>query len=82
VVRADTMAAMHAPLNMGRVFSHGHGHIWDAGVFDPNDRVVLPRDTAPWASEHHFSVRKPVEHKKMRMLSGDFVTRVFEGPYR
>tara|TARA_E500000305_G_scaffold108073_1_gene109576 strand:- start:5697 stop:6263 length:567 start_codon:yes stop_codon:yes gene_type:complete len=82
MVRAVTMSAMHVPLNMGRVFSRVQGHIEDAGAFDSDDCIVLTRDTSPWASEHYFSVGKPVENEEMTTLSGDFVTKVFEGPYR
>ena len=81
MVRAVTMSAMHVPLNMGRVFSRVQRHIEDAGAFDPDDCIVLTRDTSPWASEHYFSVSKPVDNEEMAALSGDFVTKVFEGPY-
>lgn len=82
MVRAVTMSAMHVPLNMGRVFSRVQGHIADVGALDPNDCIVLTRDISPWASEHYFSVGKPVEDEEMTTLSGDFITKVFEGPYR
>lgn len=81
MVRAVTMSALHVPLNMGRVFSRVQGHIEEAGAFDPDDCIVLTRDTSPWASEHYFSVGKPVANEEMTTLSGDFFTKVFEGPY-
>ena len=33
-------------------------------------------------AEHFFAVDKDVEGEEMTTLSGDFITRVFEGPYR
>lgn len=82
MLRAVTMSAMHMPLNMGHVFSRVLGHIRDADAFDPDECIVLSRDTSPWAGEHLFSVSKPVANEEMTTLSGDFVTKVFEGPYR
>ena len=43
--------------------------------------MVLSHDDSPWHGEHLFAVAKPVEGAEMVYLSGDFLTRVFEGPY-
>ena len=82
VLRAVTMSAMHIPLNMGKVFSRVQGHIEQAGAYDPSHFIVLTRDPSPWSSEHLFAVTKPVGDEEMTTLSGDFITKVFEGPYR
>jgi len=81
VVRAETVSAMHVPLNMGKVFARVHGHIQDAGGYVPGQFVVLSRDTSAWHSEHLFAVGKPVPGEEMTTLSGDYATKVFEGPY-
>lgn len=81
-LRATTKSAMHIPLNMGKVFSRVQTHIEEAGAYDPKDFIVLSHDTSAWESEHLFSVTQPVEDEEMTTLSGDFVTKVFEGPYR
>lgn len=81
-VKATTRSMMHVPLNMGSVFSRVHQHLKDAGAFDPADFIVLSHDTSAWSSEHLFSASKPVPHEEMTTLSGDFVTKVFEGPYQ
>lgn len=81
-VRADTMSVMHVPVNMGRVFSRVQQHMEEAGAFDPEDVIVLSRDTSPWHAQHLFAAAKPVPDEAMTTLSGDFVTKVFEGPYR
>ncbi len=81
-VKATTWSFMHVPVNMGRVFSRVQKHIEDAGAFDSNDAIILTRDTSAWKSEHFFSVSKPVPDEEMTSLSGDFITKVFEGPYR
>lgn len=81
-VRAKTRSAMHIPWNMGAVFTRVQNHIEDAGAADPATEIVLSRDVSPWEAEHFFAVPKDVPGEEMATLSGDFITRVFEGPYR
>ncbi len=82
-VRATTKSAMHVPLNMGRVFTRVQGHIEDAAALPEMSQIlVLSRDLSPWEGEHLFAVTRDVRNEEMTTLSGDFLTRVFEGPYR
>ena len=81
-VRARTHSIMHVPLDMGRVFGRVQGAIAKAGAEPPAARLVLSRDLSPYAAEHLFAVDRPVPGEEMTTLSGDFRTRVFEGPYR
>lgn len=67
---------------MGRVFSRVQKHMEDAGAIDESDTIVLSRDTSAFAGEHLFAVSKAVPEEEMTTLSGDFVTKVFEGPYQ
>lgn len=80
-VKAKTRSLMHVPLNMGRVFTRVQTHLEDADAVDPDSMIVLSRDTSAWESEHYFAVTRPVPDEEMTTLSGDFVTKVFEGPY-
>ena len=73
---------MHIPWNMGQVFTRVQGHIVDAATADPGTEIVMSRDTSAWEAEHYFAVEKNVAGEEMTTLSGDFFTRVFEGPYR
>lgn len=81
-VRATTRSLLHVPINMGRVFTRVQGHIEDAGAQDPNGVLVLSRDLSATEGEHLFAVTTTVAEEEMTTLSGDFITRVFEGPYR
>lgn len=81
-LRAVTHSIMHIPVDMGRVFTRVNEHIEDEGAYDPDDFIVLSRDTSAWNAEHLFAVTKPVKTEEMVTLSGDFRTAVFEGPYR
>ena len=81
-IRATTMSLMHIPLNMGQTFSRVQSHIEDADSYDPDNCIVLSRDLSAWKAEHLFSVSKPVPEEEAVTLTGDFITKVFEGPYR
>ncbi len=78
VVRARTRSLMHLPLNMGKVFGRVQAHLRQADV---EAQAVLTDELSPWQEEHLFAVEKPVPGEEMGTLSGDFVTKVFEGPY-
>ena len=73
---------MHIPWNMNQVFTRVQQHIEDAGAADPETEIVLSHDISPWQSEHFFAVNKDVPGEEMTKLSGDYITRVFERPYR
>jgi len=81
-VRAKTRSIAHVPLNMAGVFTRTLKAIEDAGANDDEDFIVLSRDLSAWSAEHFFSISKDVPDLEMARLSGDFVTKVFEGPYR
>ena len=81
-VRATTRGLLHVPLNMGTVFSRVQSHIEDAGAQDPEGYLVLSRDLSSSESEHFFAVTRDVPREDMTTLSGDFITRVFEGSFR
>ena len=66
---------------MGSVFSRVQGKIEDAGAYDPDNMLVLSHELSPWKSEHFFAVDRDIEGEDMTTLSGDYLTKVFEGPY-
>lgn len=80
-IRATTHSVMHVPLNMGRVFGRVIGHIASAKAEDPAQAIVLSRDLSAFEGEHLFAVTKDVPGEAMTSLSGDYVTKVFEGPF-
>ncbi len=80
-VHATTRSAMHMPLNMGSVFARVQDNIAEAGAYDADNFIVLSLEKSPWSAEHFFATDKVVDGENMTTLSGDFVTKVFEGPY-
>ncbi len=81
-VRATTRSLMHIPRNMSKVFGRVLGRAEKAGAFDKSNYIVLSRDLSAFKAEHLFAVTKAVPEEAMTTVSGDFVTKVFEGPYR
>ncbi|MGI9355401.1 MAG: hydrolase [Rhizobiaceae bacterium] len=81
-IRATTKSLMHIPLNMAGVFGRVQRHIENAGAYDPDNCIVLSRDQSAWKAEHLFSIAKPVPEEEAVTLTGNFITKVFEGPYR
>ncbi|WP_372837918.1 hydrolase [Phaeovulum sp.] len=80
-LRAMTRSVLHVPLNMGAVFERVMAKINAAGAADPENLIVLSRELSPWSAEHLFAIHAPVDGEEVTALSGDFVTRVFEGPF-
>ncbi|WP_375551115.1 hydrolase [Rhodophyticola porphyridii] len=80
-LRATTRSAMHVPLNMGQVFTRVGTRMAENGAVDLDNWLILSRDLSAWQSEHLFSTDKDIPDEEMTTLSGDFITKVFEGPY-
>ena len=81
-LRANTRSVMHVPVNMGSVFTRVQTRLEDAGAIDDDNILVLSRDRSAWQAEHLFATDTPIAGEEMVTLSGDFITKVFEGPYR
>ena len=67
---------------MGQMFGRTFQAIQDSQANDDEHALVLSRELSAWQAEHLFSVVKSVPSQEMVELSGDFRTKVFEGPYR
>ena len=81
-VKATTKSAFHIPLNMSSVFRDTFSAIENTGALNWDQFIVLSYDPSAWRSEHYFAVTKEVAGQEMVRLSGDYLTKVFEGPYK
>ena len=43
---------------------------------------MLSHELSPWRAEHYFAVTKDVPGAEMVTLSGNFLAKVFEGPFK
>jgi hypothetical protein len=81
-VKAKTWSLFHIPMNIGSVFPKTLKAIEDAQAANMDEFIALSCDPSPWRGEHYFAVESEVPGQEMARLSGDFLTRVFEGPYK
>jgi hypothetical protein len=81
-VKATTSSLFHIPLNMGSVFPRTFEAIEQAQAANMDQFIVLSHDPSAWHGEHFFAVTKDVPGQEMVRLSGDYLTKVFEGPYK
>ncbi len=79
-VRASTISLFHLPLNMGSVFGKTFAAIQRAHA-EGGGFIVLSHEESPWHAEHLFAVDHDVPGADMVHLTGDFVTKVFDGPF-
>ena len=80
-VREHVRSFMHVPLNMGRRVTHALARI-DAAHAKPRQQLMLADETSRWRSELYIAVTKDVPGTEMAHLSGKYLTKVFEGPFR
>jgi len=79
-VRASTVSLFHIPLNMGSVYARTQKAIEQAHA-EGGGFLVLSHDQSAWHAEHLFAVAQDVPDADMVHLTGDFLTKVFEGAY-
>lgn len=72
---------LHIPLNMSSVMSKTQAKIRDAGA-ELEEYLILSYEASPWHSTQYLAVSKEVPGLDTAKLSGTFMTKVFEGPYK
>jgi hypothetical protein len=79
--RVRVRSLLHVPLNLGGRIRDARALIDRAGAASPLE-VVLVDDLSAWGADVYLPVSAPVPGLEMAALSGTFITKVFEGPYR
>jgi len=80
-VRCETRDFFHIPLNMRGVYKRTFNAIKRVRA-DDYEFVVMSDDSSKWHGEHFFNVKAEVPGADNVKLTGDYITHVFEGPYR
>jgi hypothetical protein len=80
-VKSKVHSFMHIPLDMSSVMTKTQKDI-DVTQDDTEGFLVLSYEATPWHSEHYFAVDRVVPGHEMVSISGEFLTKVFEGPYK
>lgn len=72
---------LHIPLNFGAVMRRSMALIEAAGA-TPDEMIVLSDENSPWGADVYIAIAKDIPGARTAVLSGTFLTKVFEGPYR
>jgi len=79
-VKDRVRSLWHIPLNFGQVVVRNLKKIEAAGV---KPEQLMPVDeNSPWGADLYIAVDKEVAGAETVKLSGTFLTKVFEGPYK
>ncbi len=80
-VKDRVASFFHVPLNFGEVMKRNVAAIEAAGAA-PENMVVLSDENSLWGADVYVEAAKDVPGANMAAISGTFVSKVFEGPYR
>jgi hypothetical protein len=80
-VRDRVRSFLHVPLDFGAVMARNVSAIQAAGAH-PANMIVLSDENSPWGADVYIEATRDVPGAAMAVLSGTFLCRVFEGPYR
>lgn len=72
---------LHIPLNFGKVMVKNMEKIQAADALAP-EPLMLSDENSLWGADVYIHVSKDVPDAQMEKVSGTFLTKVFEGPYK
>jgi len=72
---------LHIPLNFGSVMKRAVALIEAAGA-KPEPMIVLADENSLWGADVYVEASRDVPGARMAELSGTFLSRAFEGPYK
>lgn len=82
-VKDSVKSFLHIPLDMGAVITKMWNQIEAAGAkTEDKDFLILSDETSAWKSDQFIPVTKEVPGMENVRISGTFLTKVFEGPYK
>ena len=79
-VKDHVTSFLHIPLNFGQKIVKNMRLIERAGA--QGGKIMLSDETSLWGADISIDVDRPVPGARMATLSGTFLTKVFEGPYK
>ncbi len=80
-VKDHVTSFFHIPLNFGKVMVRNMEKIQKAGALAP-EPLLLSDEKSLWGADVYIAVSKDVPDSEMVRISGTFLTKVFEGPYK
>ena len=73
---------LHIPLNFGSVMIRMMKKIQTSSIPFNQNMIVLADEDSLWGMNVFLEVPSDVQNAKMTTISGTFLTKVFEGPYK
>ena len=80
-VKDHVKSFLHIPLNFGKVVVRNMEKIQQANALMP-EPLMLSDEKSLWGADIYIAVSKEVPGAEMVRISGTFLTKVFEGPYK
>ena len=80
-VKDKVWSFLHIPLNFGQVMTRNMEKIEKAGA-SAKEVIVLSDEKSMWGSDIYIAVEKDFPGSNLAKISGTFLTKVFEGPYK
>jgi len=80
-VKDHVMSFFHMPLNMGSKVVKNMKLITTAKAEAPQ-QLMLTDEKSMWGADIYIDVSKEVPGAKMGTISGTFLTKIFEGPFK
>ena len=72
---------LHIPLNFDKIMVKNMEKIKAANALTP-ELLLLSDEKSMWGSDVYIAVSKEVPGAQMEKISGTFLSKVFEGPYK
>jgi len=79
-IKDHVKSFLHIPLGFGKVMVKNMERIKEADALA--DQPLMLSDDTLWRTDIYIAVSKEVPGAEMVRISGTFLTKVFEGPYR
>ncbi len=80
-VKDHVKSFLHIPIDMGKKVIKNMALIEKAGAKSPY-QLMLCDEKSSWGSDIYIDVAKDVPGAQMSKISGTFLTKVFEGPFK
>jgi len=80
-VKDRVRSFLHIPLNFAGVLARNVRLIEAAGAM-PDEILIISDENSLWGADLYVAVTKDLPQAQMARLSGTFLTKVFEGPYK
>ncbi len=80
-IKDQVRSFLHIPLNFGKTMVKNMELINKADALNPQP-LMLSDEHSPWKANIYIGVSKEIPGAEMEEISGTFLTKVFEGPYK